>query len=72
MLLPTLPTPQIVGLWKGPPHCLAASLTDVCDELKAEYEAEHENVTLTFSYGGSGALQAQIEEGAPADIFISP
>ena len=49
----------------------AASLTDVCDELKAEYEAEHENVTLTFSYGGSGALQAQIEEGAPADIFIS-
>ena len=49
----------------------AASLTDVCDELKAEYEAEHENVTLTFSYGGSGTLQAQIEEGAPADIFIS-
>lgn len=49
----------------------AASLTDVCDELKEAYEAEHENVTLTFSYGSSGALQAQIEEGAPADIFMS-
>lgn len=49
----------------------AASLTDVCDELKAEYESVHEGVELTFSYGGSGALQAQIEEGAPADIFIS-
>ncbi len=49
----------------------AASLTDVCEDLKATYEAENENVTLTFSFGGSGALQTQIEEGAPADMFIS-
>lgn len=49
----------------------AASLTDVCNEMKADYEAKHENVTLTFSYGGSGALQTQIEEGVPADVFIS-
>ena len=49
----------------------AASLTDVCNEIKAKYEAEYENVTLNFSYGGSGALQTQIEEGAPADVFIS-
>lgn len=49
----------------------AASLTDVCNEIKTNYEAAHENVTLNFSYGGSGALQTQIEEGAPADIFIS-
>ena len=50
---------------------VAASLTDVCDELKGMYEADHSGVTLTFSYAGSGALQTQIEEGAPADIFIS-
>lgn len=49
----------------------AASLTDVCNEMKGAYEAEHKNVTLTFSYGGSGALQTQIEEGVPADVFIS-
>ncbi len=49
----------------------AASLTDVCNEMKADYEAQHQNVTLTFSYGGSGALQTQIEEGVPADVFIS-
>ena len=49
----------------------AASLTDVCNEIKAEYEAAHPNVTLNFSYGASGALQTQIEEGAPADLFFS-
>ena len=49
----------------------AASLTDVCNEIKTMYEEENPNVTLSFSYGGSGALQAQIEEGALADLFIS-
>lgn len=49
----------------------AASLTDVCNEIKPMYEEAYPNVTLTFSYGGSGALQTQIEEGVPADIFLS-
>lgn len=49
----------------------AASLTDVCADMKEAYEKENPNVTLTFSFGGSGALQSQIEEGAPADVFIS-
>lgn len=49
----------------------AASLTDVMHELELDYEAEHPDIDLVFSFAGSGALQAQIEEGAPADIFIS-
>ena len=49
----------------------AASLTDVCSELQTVYNEKHPEVTLTFSFAGSGALQTQIEEGAPADIFIS-
>lgn len=49
----------------------AASLTDVTKELAETYKKISPNVTLTFSYGASGALQTQIEEGAPADIFIS-
>ena len=49
----------------------AASLTDVMGELEASYEANHPNIDLVFSFAGSGALQTQIEEGAPADIFIS-
>lgn len=48
----------------------AASLTDVTAELKKQYEKENPNVTLTFSYGSSGALQTQIQEGAPADVFM--
>ena len=49
----------------------AASLTDVCAQLKNEYEKENPDVKLLFSFGGSGALQAQIEAGAPCDLFIS-
>lgn len=49
----------------------AASLRESMEQIKSIYEAEHQNVTLTFSFGGSGALQQQIEQGAPADIFIS-
>ncbi|MBE5959188.1 MAG: molybdate ABC transporter substrate-binding protein [Lachnospiraceae bacterium] len=48
----------------------AASLTDVCDEIKEKYEKDNK-VILTFSYASSGALQTQIEEGIKADMFMS-
>ena len=38
----------------------AASLTDVYDELKAQFENENPSITVSISYGGSGALQTQI------------
>ncbi|MEC0183656.1 molybdate ABC transporter substrate-binding protein [Paenibacillus peoriae] len=49
----------------------AASLTDALNEIKTGYEQEHPNVKLNFNFGASGALQRQIEQGAPADVFIS-
>ncbi|MFA6940858.1 MAG: molybdate ABC transporter substrate-binding protein [Clostridiaceae bacterium] len=49
----------------------AASMTDVLKDLQKDYEAANTNVKLTFSFASSGALQTQIEQGAPADIFIS-
>ena len=49
----------------------AASLTDVTAEIIEAYKTVAPGVTLTFTYGASGALQAQIEEGAPVDIFMS-
>lgn len=48
----------------------AASLQNAMEEIKPLYEAA-EGVTLTFTYGSSGALQEQIEQGAPVDIFMS-
>lgn len=49
----------------------AASLTESLDELKTVFEAKHSNVKLIFNYAASGTLQQQIEQGAPADLFLS-
>ncbi|WP_438447666.1 molybdate ABC transporter substrate-binding protein [Gorillibacterium sp. sgz5001074] len=49
----------------------AASLTESLNEIKKLYEAKEPNVKLTFNYGASGTLQQQIEQGAPADLFLS-
>jgi molybdate transport system substrate-binding protein len=49
----------------------AASLTDALEEIKTAYEDSHTNIKLNFNFGASGALQQQIEQGAPADLFLS-
>lgn len=50
---------------------VAASLKDAMEEVKTVYAQENPKVTITYNFGGSGALQQQIEQGAPADMFIS-
>jgi len=49
----------------------AASLKTTFTELAETFEAENEGVTVTFSFAGSSDLAAQINEGAPADVFAS-
>lgn len=48
----------------------AASLTDALNRVAEAWRAETGHVA-TMSYAGSSALARQIQEGAPADVFIS-
>lgn len=49
----------------------AASLTDAMNEIIVLYNKTDPSLTITPVYGASGTLRAQIEQGAPADIFFS-
>ena len=49
----------------------AASLQEAMEELETKFKEVDSNVKLEVNLGASGALQQQIEEGAPCDVFIS-
>ena len=49
----------------------AASLSGVLADAKAAYEAATPGVTLTIATDSSATLSTQIEQGAPADVFLS-
>jgi len=49
----------------------AASLKSTFTQIGEKFEAEHPGVTVEFSFAGSSDLVAQIENGAPADVFAS-
>jgi molybdate transport system substrate-binding protein len=49
----------------------AASLKEAINEIAEKYVASHAGTTVIRNFGASGALAGQIENGAPADIFIS-
>ncbi len=49
----------------------ADSLTAVFTKLGNQFHTLHPNVTLSFNFAGSNTLAAQINQGAPADVFAS-
>jgi molybdate transport system substrate-binding protein len=49
----------------------AASLTEAFTELGRQYEAQNEGIDVEFSFAASSELAAQIDQGAPADLFAS-
>jgi molybdate transport system substrate-binding protein len=77
MLLPA------VLLWMAAPVCLvsarsdellvsaAASLTDALTEIGKAYTKVHPETSVRFNFGASGALEQQIRQGAPVDVFVS-
>lgn len=49
----------------------AASLQDALNDIKANFEKTHPNMKINYNFGASGALQQQISQGAPVDLFFS-
>jgi molybdate transport system substrate-binding protein len=49
----------------------AASLTEAFGRIGTEFERAHVGVIVRLSFGPSDGLAAQIQAGAPADVFAS-
>jgi molybdate transport system substrate-binding protein len=49
----------------------AASLQASLQEITAQYAIIHPQRRVNYNFAASGALQQQIERGAPVDVFIS-
>lgn len=49
----------------------AASLTDAMNDIAEMFMEKYPEVQVDYNFGGSGALQQQIIQGAPADLFFS-
>ncbi len=49
----------------------AASLQDPLTAIEPLFEEANPTLNITYNFGASGALQRQIEQGAPVDIFLS-
>ncbi len=68
-LLGTVPSP-VAAEGKTLTVFAAASMKNALDDIDAAYAART-SVKITVSYAASSALAKQIEQGAPADVFIS-
>jgi molybdate transport system substrate-binding protein len=49
----------------------AASLQDVLEIANPLFEQANPGIQIEYNFGSSGALQQQIEQGAPVDLFFS-
>ncbi|SDU74050.1 molybdate ABC transporter substrate-binding protein [Gordonia westfalica] len=49
----------------------AASLKKTFTAIAAEFEKQHDGVTVRMSFDGSSTLANQIQQGSPADVFAS-
>ncbi|CQR47342.1 Molybdate-binding periplasmic protein precursor [Paraliobacillus sp. PM-2] len=49
----------------------AASLTGAMEDIVHAFEAKYPEIDISLNLGSSGALQQQISQGAPIDLFLS-
>jgi molybdate transport system substrate-binding protein len=50
---------------------VAASMTDAFKEIMAGFAEKHPAIEFLSNFSSSGSMAKQIEQGAPADIFVS-
>ena len=50
---------------------VAKSMSNLCNDLIIKFGRQHPDVKIIPNFASSGALAKQIEQGAPADIYIS-
>jgi molybdate transport system substrate-binding protein len=62
---PPLPAPNPVAI------AAAGDLRGALEEVKAAFEAGHSGIRLQLTFGASGSLTAQVQQGAPFDIFLA-
>ena len=65
--VPSIPGPTAANLT----IYAASSLKSALAKAQTVYEAAHTGVSLTISTDSSTALETKIEQGAPADVFLS-
>ncbi|TME10081.1 MAG: molybdate ABC transporter substrate-binding protein [Chloroflexi bacterium] len=66
---PRCSRPVPVGTRRQVPH--GSSSRSSAPRVKTEFEAANSGTTLTISTDSSAALETKIEQGAPADVFLS-
>jgi molybdate transport system substrate-binding protein len=49
----------------------AASLTEAFTQIGKDFQAKNPGSTVTFTFGSSATLAAQITQGAPVDVFAA-
>ncbi len=66
---------QIFGVFAAQAQTInlsvAASMTDAFKEMIADFSARHTDVKFLPNFTSSGSLAKQIEQGAPADVYVS-
>lgn len=50
---------------------VAASMTELFKDLVATFSTSHPEITIVPNFGPSGGLAKQINQGAPADLYVS-
>jgi molybdate transport system substrate-binding protein len=63
--------PAVSGAGKELTVFAAASLTDSFNEIGTAFTTKSGGAKVTYNFGGSNTLRAQIEQGARADVFAS-